>query len=44
LENDKEPFMRRRADNSAFKQHGLTSRLVSSFFVSDANDIYHHLH
>lgn len=30
------------ADSSAFKQHGLSSMLVSSFFVSEAKDIVLH--
>lgn len=39
LEKDNEPFIRMRAESSAFVQQSFTSRLVSSFFVSDANDI-----
>lgn len=35
-ENASEPFMRNSADSSARKQQRLTSKFVSSFFVSDA--------
>jgi hypothetical protein len=39
LEKDIEPFIRIRAESSACVQHDFISKLVNSFFVSEAKDI-----
>ena len=38
LENERDPFIRISAHNSALLQQSLLSKVVSSFFVSEAKD------